>query len=177
LVERERLGRGFEQCLIAADDVVRAEQVGEGTQGLVFRGRWRGVDVAIKERRDASVAYLEQFRAEALRMHSIAVHENVCQFLGVLLSPSFAIVTRFYPLGCLEDHVYKTRAEVLLTPAFVRRALLAWRAACGTCTGSAWCTATSRAATCCSRTRASATRPTCAPPSSASRTRRSSASS
>jgi serine/threonine protein kinase len=124
LVERERLGRGFEQCLIASDDVVRAEQVGEGTQGLVFRGRWRGVDVAIKERRDASVAYLEQFRAEALRMHSIAVHENVCQFLGVLLSPSFAIVTRFYPLGCLEDHVYKTRAEVLLTPAFVRRALL-----------------------------------------------------
>jgi serine/threonine protein kinase len=126
LIDRERMAKDFDQCVIVTAEVQRGAQIGAGSQGMVFRGVWRGTDVAIKDWHDgANPSYREQFRAEALKMRALPQHRNVCQFLGVLLLPSFAIVTRFYALGGLEGVVYKDRPDIApLSKAFVRRVLL-----------------------------------------------------
>jgi serine/threonine protein kinase/GNAT superfamily N-acetyltransferase len=91
--------------IIKPKDLIRDRKIGEGAYGVVYRGTWRNVTVAIKEVKVADKTEVANFQREALRMQSLVPHPNVVQFTGVCLEP-FTIVTKFYPNGGLDGFLY-----------------------------------------------------------------------
>lgn len=77
--------------------------LGEGAYGCVYRGIWRGADVAVKEirpQRNGGKLMLE-FVREAALMARIRSHSNLVTFLGACDDPLY-IVTELMPNGSLR---------------------------------------------------------------------------
>jgi serine/threonine protein kinase len=77
--------------------------LGEGAYGCVYRGIWRGADVAVKEirpQRNGGKLMLE-FVREAALMARIRSHSNLVTFLGACDHPLY-IVTELMPNGSLR---------------------------------------------------------------------------
>jgi hypothetical protein len=77
--------------------------LGEGAYGCVYRGTWRGADVAVKEirpQRNGGKLMLE-FVREAALMARIRSHSNLVTFLGACDDPLY-IVTELMPNGSLR---------------------------------------------------------------------------
>jgi len=95
-------------------------EIGRGAYGVVFRGRWRGGIVAIKQLSFKGVLTqkeLQDFRSEAALMKKLRPHVNVVQFLGITSSPSLCIVTEFLDQGSLFKLVFsssKIDANILM---------------------------------------------------------------
>jgi hypothetical protein len=54
--------------VIPAGELIRRRKIGEGAFGVVYAGRWRHIDVAIKEIKFESEQQLRDFRMEARKM-------------------------------------------------------------------------------------------------------------
>jgi hypothetical protein len=67
--------------------VIPQELVGEGSFGKVYRARWRGMVVAVKELKlshdIAEDMLLKELHHEALMMSRVCNHDNVIKFVGV----------------------------------------------------------------------------------------------
>ena len=90
---------------IAFAELEFGDKIGSGGFAEVFRGTWRGEEVAIKKllhRPGSTGAQAEaDFRAEAALMTKLT-HPNVVRFMGVCPSP-LCLVTEFCPRGNLFD--------------------------------------------------------------------------
>ena len=88
------------------DDVVPAEkQIDEGSFGIVFRGRFRGEDVAIKKMKDidASIESMAEFEKEVDMLGKFRCDEIV-HFYGACFVPNHVMmVTEYAPCGSLAD--------------------------------------------------------------------------
>lgn len=82
------------------------EKIGSGAFGTVWRGEWRGGQVAIKILHDSDVfnrQVLHEFRREAETMHVVGNHPCVVKFIGVCTKQGhFCIVSEFCAKGSLE---------------------------------------------------------------------------
>lgn len=90
------------------NELVFGEEVGRGSFGIVFHGRWRGTDVAIKQMKSEAMTEreLQDFETEASLMKSLRPHPNVVLLLGVSLPPNpLCIVTEFVENGSLWDYL------------------------------------------------------------------------
>lgn len=79
--------------------------VGSGSFGHVYRGEYRGADVAIKKLKKQNMGnqQLEDFAKEAMVMVGLR-HPNIVLFMGVCLEPpDLCIVTEYMPRGSLYD--------------------------------------------------------------------------
>eukprot|EP00047_Mylnosiga_fluctuans_P024786 m.170385 g.170385 ORF g.170385 m.170385 type:complete len:1176 (+) comp9926_c0_seq1:488-4015(+) len=90
---------------IASEDFALLNEVGRGAFGVVYRGRWRDMDVAVKSLMESHLSE-EELRQELDREASMlqAVrHAHIVQFLGAgtLADGSPFIVTEFMDRGCL----------------------------------------------------------------------------
>ncbi|QBZ81425.1 Protein kinase catalytic incomplete domain containing protein [Pandoravirus celtis] len=140
--------------------IARAEPIGAGSYGVVYRGRWKGVDVAVKRfpKQSLTERAALDFRAEVAFLSELS-HPNVVLFIGACVqAPNLCVVTEYVARGSLSG--------VLAGASGQRLALACGCACCGrqpralpTCTASSrpLCIATSRAATCWS-TRTTASR-------------------
>lgn len=54
---------------------------------------------------------LEELRHEARMMSRVCNHDNVVQFVGVVVEPRPAVVTKFMRCGSLEDVLVKSGAR------------------------------------------------------------------
>lgn len=95
---------------IKFSELVLGPELGRGAFGVVYRGKWRLQDVAVKQILSAgnptlSEKQLEEFRAEAALMMGMRPHRNVVQLLGVCTDPAFPIcaITEFLDYGSLES--------------------------------------------------------------------------
>jgi hypothetical protein len=92
--------------IVAHGDLTLSDQpAGQGGHGWVYRGRWRGIEVAVK--RLAGKRFDEEsrlrFREEAALLARVR-HPHVVLFIGVCLrSPNVCIVTEWIPRGSLRD--------------------------------------------------------------------------
>lgn len=89
----------------AALEVDETACLGRGSFGEVFRGIWRGCDVAVKRLRSdvANDRELLEFRRELAIVNYLA-HPNIVQFLGACtISQPLVIVTEFMTGGNLAD--------------------------------------------------------------------------
>jgi serine/threonine protein kinase/ankyrin repeat protein len=88
--------------VIPAGELIRRRKIGEGAFGVVFAGRWRHIDVAIKEIKFESEQQLRDFKHEAQKMQNLRPHANIVTYYGLAYEPRFAIVTRYCAGGALD---------------------------------------------------------------------------
>ena len=91
---------------IPADEVFVAECIGSGAVGEVFKGKWRGIEVAIKTVKGAWMSSEEMEREldhEASMLQAVR-HANVVQFygMGTLGDGTPFMVTELMELGTLS---------------------------------------------------------------------------
>jgi len=96
------------------------QEIGRGAFGVVFKGRWRGGTVAIKQlilKSMMSPRDLSDFKSEAAVMKRLRPHVNVVQFLGITSSPQLCIITEYLDQGSLFHLVFseaKVDANMLM---------------------------------------------------------------
>ncbi|KAJ6819057.1 uncharacterized protein M6B38_404785 [Iris pallida] len=113
--EAEALAKGLQT--IRNDDLEEIRELGSGTYGSVFHGKWKGSDVAIKRIKASCFAgkpsererLIADFWKEALILSSLH-HPNVVAFYGVVRDGpdgSLATVTEFMVNGSLKQFLQK----------------------------------------------------------------------
>lgn len=113
--EAEALSKGLQT--IQNDDLEEIRELGSGTYGAVYHGKWRGCDVAIKRIKASCFAgrpsererLIADFWKEALILSSLH-HPNVVSFYGVVRDGpdgSLATVTEFMVNGSLKQFLRK----------------------------------------------------------------------
>ncbi|KAL4564269.1 hypothetical protein LXL04_028327 [Taraxacum kok-saghyz] len=113
--EEEAISRGLQT--IRNDDLEEIRELGSGTYGAVFHGKWKGSDVAIKRIKASCFAgrpsererLIADFWKEALILSSLH-HPNVVSFYGIVRDGpdgSLATVTEFMVNGSLKQFLQK----------------------------------------------------------------------
>uniref|UniRef100_A0A1J3JTQ3 Serine/threonine-protein kinase CTR1 n=1 Tax=Noccaea caerulescens TaxID=107243 RepID=A0A1J3JTQ3_NOCCA len=113
--EAEALSRGLQT--IRNDDLEEIRELGSGTYGSVYHGKWKGSDVAIKRIKASCFAgkpsererLIVDFWKEALLLSSLH-HPNVVSFYGIVRDGpdgSLATVAEFMVNGSLKQFLQK----------------------------------------------------------------------
>ncbi|XP_022867591.1 uncharacterized protein LOC111387282 [Olea europaea var. sylvestris] len=113
--EAEAIDRGLQT--IKNEDLEEIRELGSGTYGAVYHGKWKGSDVAIKRIKSSCFAgkpsererLIADFWKEALILSSLH-HPNVVAFYGVVRDGpdgSLATVTEFMVNGSLKQFLQK----------------------------------------------------------------------
>ncbi|BCU03103.1 serine/threonine protein kinase [Pandoravirus japonicus] len=90
--------------IIAYDEIDLREHVGAGSCAMVYRGRWRGVDVAVKRFANQRVDERRriEFRAETAALAAVR-HPYVVAFVGACVAPpDLCVVTEFVRRGSMR---------------------------------------------------------------------------
>jgi serine/threonine protein kinase len=91
--------------IINYDEIALGKQVGVGSYGVVYRGKWKGVDVAVKcfIKQKLSERRMLEFRAEMAFLSELH-HPNIVLFIGACVKkPNLCIVTEYVKQGSLRD--------------------------------------------------------------------------
>ncbi|XP_012081103.1 uncharacterized protein LOC105641215 isoform X2 [Jatropha curcas] len=108
--------------IIKNSDLEELQELGSGTFGTVYHGKWRGSDVAIKRINDRCFAgkpseqdrMIEDFWNEAIKLADLH-HPNVVAFYGVVLDGpgrSVATVTEYMVNGSLRNALQKNERSL-----------------------------------------------------------------
>eukprot|EP01105_Mastigella_eilhardi_P025999 TRINITY_DN7296_c0_g1_i1.p1 TRINITY_DN7296_c0_g1~~TRINITY_DN7296_c0_g1_i1.p1 ORF type:complete len:1886 (+),score=216.32 TRINITY_DN7296_c0_g1_i1:405-5660(+) len=96
---------------------LKTPPVGEGSFGMVYRGLWRGQEVAVKLLKDQesfTSDSAEEFDKEVHMMEMLHIPQTVT-FIGAVIFPSqLSIVTEFLPLGSVTSAMQKHPFSFLL---------------------------------------------------------------
>ncbi|XP_052182224.1 LOW QUALITY PROTEIN: probable serine/threonine-protein kinase SIS8 [Diospyros lotus] len=101
-------------CEILWEDISLGERIGLGSYGEVYRGDWRGTEVAVKKFLDQDITgeSLEEFKSEVRIMKRIR-HPNVVLFMGAITrAPNLSIVTEFLPRGSLYRLIHRPNNQL-----------------------------------------------------------------
>jgi hypothetical protein len=96
------------------EEITLGERIGIGSYGEVYRGEWRGTEVAVKRflNQDISGEALEEFISEVRIMKRLR-HPNVVLFMGAVIRfPNLSIVTEFLPRGSLYRLIHRPNNQL-----------------------------------------------------------------
>jgi tRNA A-37 threonylcarbamoyl transferase component Bud32 len=97
-------GANLVRWVIKYEDIQLGEQIGTGSYGVVFKGSWKGVDVAVKRfiKQKLDERHLLEFRAEVACLSEMR-HPNIVLFIGACLRmPNLCLVTEWVKQGSLK---------------------------------------------------------------------------
>lgn len=108
---------------IDGKDLRVGKLLAEGAFGKVYKGEYRGAEVAVKmfealrlDKADDKV--INELRMEAQMMERLSNHPNIVKFVGAITKgdegASFALVTEFCPRGSLYDLLVKKKKKLPL---------------------------------------------------------------
>ncbi len=85
-------------------NLVVGEVLGTGNFGTVFKGKWKGKDVALKEFKDGS---MEAAVVEEISILQLLNHPNIVQFYGVTkkIDGTILMAMELAPFGGLRDYM------------------------------------------------------------------------
>lgn len=93
------------------------ECIGQGSYATVYKGKWKGSVVAIKQidlktmgRGEDLTTKFGEFRREVLLMSGLE-HKNIVALKGVCLKP-FCMITEFLPYGDLRHYLENPKNEI-----------------------------------------------------------------
>ena len=110
--QTKRVGVCFETELTTKlhfDDIICEKQIGEGSFGVVFKGTFRGNDVAVKKMKevDTSADSMDEFTKEGAILNKFRC-DQIVHFYGAYTIPDHVMmVTEFAPCGLLADYIKK----------------------------------------------------------------------
>ena len=93
-----------------SDLEMSSDRLGTGGFGIVYRGRWQMVSVAIKQLHATRLSEeaLASFQEEA-QQHGLLRHPNIVMLFGVCLEPSrYSLVMEYMTGGSLYDFLHST---------------------------------------------------------------------
>ncbi|KAG0522031.1 hypothetical protein BDA96_07G002300 [Sorghum bicolor] len=96
-------------CEIDLSMLTREDKIASGSSADLYRGTYKGHDVAIKCLRSANLSNPSQveFLQEVLILRGVN-HENILQFYGACTKhPNYCIVTEYMPGGNIYDFLHK----------------------------------------------------------------------
>lgn len=100
--------------LIHQEELLVGPLLGSGSSAQVYRGSWRGREVAIKQ--ISGVAHLEELQKEICVLRRLQ-HPRLVQLLGVCLQPPLlVVVTELVAAGSLYDRLFGRAPGPPLTP-------------------------------------------------------------
>ncbi len=91
--------------IIDFSEIQLGKQVGLGSYGVVYRGKWKGVDIAVKRfiKQKLDESSMLEFRAEMAFLSELH-HPNIVLFIGACVKkPNLCIVTEFVKQGSMKD--------------------------------------------------------------------------
>ncbi|KAJ3281698.1 hypothetical protein HK104_011318, partial [Borealophlyctis nickersoniae] len=97
-----------EPFIIHSSALQKYNQIGEGGFGVVRKGLWCAVTVAVKELKDQTLTERErqEFLQEARTNHELPRHPNILAFFGIVNEPGqYAMVMEYMPNGSLFDYI------------------------------------------------------------------------
>jgi len=96
----------LEDIIIDSEQLVLNQEIGRGSFGQVFKGTWRGTEVAVKKIPAGCMQETEirEFMKEAFILRQLR-HPNVLQVLGASMDPA-CIVMEFMPRGNLFNLIH-----------------------------------------------------------------------
>eukprot|EP00817_Percolomonadidae_sp_ATCC50343_P000258 CAMPEP_0117430990 /NCGR_PEP_ID=MMETSP0758-20121206/10551_1 /TAXON_ID=63605 /ORGANISM="Percolomonas cosmopolitus, Strain AE-1 (ATCC 50343)" /LENGTH=966 /DNA_ID=CAMNT_0005219605 /DNA_START=278 /DNA_END=3181 /DNA_ORIENTATION=+ len=90
-----------------------SESISEGAFGVVFRGKWRNTEVAIKKIKGSTMIDMS-FTREVNLMASLR-HPNIVQFLGICITSQHRfIVTEYISGGSLDKWIFDSKKKLSL---------------------------------------------------------------
>jgi hypothetical protein len=95
-------------------EITLGPRIGIGSYGEVYKGTWRGTEVAVKRflEQNLSPQLVQEFKDEVDIMARLR-HPNVVLFMGAVTRPNqLAIVTQFIPRGSLYRLLHRAKAEL-----------------------------------------------------------------
>ncbi|KAL6059708.1 Receptor tyrosine-protein kinase erbB-2 [Balamuthia mandrillaris] len=124
--ERRRSADGSDETqnwFIDQDELEFEKEIGQGAFGVVWKGRWRRTEVAIKKLHTMDDTQLLSFQHEAQLMRTLRPHPNVVQLMGLVEKDGLpeCIVTEFLANGDLLTFLRKQEglpAEQMIAMAF-----------------------------------------------------------
>ena len=88
------------------------DEIGRGSYGVVYRGKWAGTDVAVKHVRIRNAKRLRLVMETEVRFHSMVRHPNIIQLMAVsYLKNSVYIVSELIKGRNLEDLLFNDGEE------------------------------------------------------------------
>ena len=120
-----------QQWIIDFDEIQLGKKIGTGNFGEVYKGKWKGSDVAVKKffKQQASEQLLLELRKESVIMSQLR-HPNILLFLGACtVAPNLCIVTEFLKFGSVAGILHNKS----LTLPFLQRIKYLKGAARGMC--------------------------------------------
>ncbi len=105
-------------------------QVGIGSYGVVYHGKWKGVDVAVKKftKQELDERSIFEFHVEMSFLSELR-HPNIVLFLGACVKkPNLCIVTEFAKRGSLKDILESPKPKQL---SWYQRLRILWSASLG----------------------------------------------
>lgn len=111
---------------IPYSELEMTRELGRGGFGIVFLGRWRNADVAVKQMimsRNIARAEYDNFIAEATLLSALRPHTNIVQFQGACIEPGkpLCIVTEFLAQGDLFNWLRKNDKALASDPKLINR--------------------------------------------------------
>uniref|UniRef100_A0A803NAD7 non-specific serine/threonine protein kinase n=1 Tax=Chenopodium quinoa TaxID=63459 RepID=A0A803NAD7_CHEQI len=111
---RSEMPDDVSDCEISWEEITLGERIGLGSYGEVYRGDWRGTEVAVKRFLDQDIygESLEEFKSEVRIMKRLR-HPNVVLFMGAITRPpNLSIVTEFLHRGSLYRLLHRPNNQL-----------------------------------------------------------------
>ena len=99
---------------LSFDEIKLFEEVGMGTFGKVYRGEYRGEEVAVKVARNTtfdSLKAIKEVLSEAEKFAHLA-HQNVCALVGVCLVKDVFLVMEYARGGSLDTVLHEKKISL-----------------------------------------------------------------
>lgn len=95
--------------IIPHTDLTFISELGSGSFGVVYKGKWRGIPVAIKQLKveNLSDSAMQEFHDEVTVMSKLDF-PTIVRFYGVSLDNVPSLVMEYYPMGSLFDYMHKS---------------------------------------------------------------------